>query len=169
MTTRQVFRWIEMCSNCKRHGEGHQFDCTCHRHATTIEPPMPGRVPSMSPFTLLQLERDKLDRRANQAGDLCKRWVTCTRCWWTSDPVGMWSDMDKVEDDHMLHGCPAPAPGYSPDDDLIWPSQRLPWVFTYRIEPADEVTGRGIRRDGHGMVAGRRAPIVLHLPERDAA
>ena len=96
MTT---FRWIELCSGCKRGTPEDQFDCTCHHRATPITPTPTPDVPEMDPFTLLQLERDRTDRNHDLIGDWCKRYVTCTRCNWTSAPVGFWSDMDKVEDD----------------------------------------------------------------------
>lgn len=158
--------WIEMCSGCKRGEPWNTFDCTCHTAVfDKVEATPEPEIREMGPFTLLQLDRDRTDRAHDLPGDWCKRYVTCTRCQWTSDPVGFWSEMDTVEDDHMLHGCPAPAPGWSPDNDPIWPSRPLPWVFTYRIEPADEPTGRGIDRS-YGTSAGRRAPTVLHLPKR---
>lgn len=168
-------RWIELCPECKQHGFGHAFDCTCHTTALPVTPPAVPEpmIPEMDAFTRLQLQRDRVARIDNQTGDLCKRWVTCTRCQWTSEPVAFWSDMDQVEDDHMMHGCDAPAPVRPEPDGVTWPYPE-PWIFTYRIEPAERSRRARRPRYDWAPVAGRRAPIVLRLPakhdaERDAA
>lgn len=158
--------WIEMCSPCKSYGAEHAFDCTCHTAALASVPVV--ELPSIPPpdaFTALQLRRDQKARIDNSLGDWCKRYVTCGRCQWTSRPVNFWSEMDSEEDDHMLHGCTAPAPAYPEPDGVTWPYPE-PWKFHYRIEPADEREDPGPSRGNWFHVAGRRAPIVLHMPVR---